>query len=81
MFFEILVEVLRKNLSKMVRVVKGFLLYLFVVMGVIGFIGGGLLDGVLLIIIFLFLVISFVIIFLGFLNFLVVISNILLYVG
>lgn len=65
----------------MVRVVKGFLLYLFVVMGVIGFIGGGLLDGVLLIIIFLFLVISFVIIFLGFLNFLVVISNILLYVG
>lgn len=66
----------------MVRVVKGFLLYLFVVMGVIGFIGGGLLDGVLLIrILFLFLVISFVIIFLGFLNFLVVISNILLYVG
>lgn len=62
-------------------VVKGFFLYLLVVMGVIGFSGGGLFDVIILVIILLLFVIGFVIILVGFLNLLVVISNILLNVG
>lgn len=84
MFLEILIElILRKNLvSKIFRVVKGFFLYFFVVMGVIGGLGSGVFDIMFIVIIFFFFfVISLVIIFLGFLNFLFVISNILLYVG